>query len=668
MIRRLRQVLLLALVLSGGPAYAGSWYEPTFLTGNHIDPNNSPDANLQLLLDAYFPHSPPPGNSYEERAERLHSELSALAQQAGFHFQFVTGRGEPDILNDTGTAVSATIHTGEDFYFNACNGEDFSPHKEFARHLFAARYPLEDTAVILATRLKMMGDCDNFDMGAVEGPEYRDNPFVRYTSAAKSFYNERFDTAFNRFAELKGAEDPWIREVAAYMLARVRLIQAQEDWNGYDKPQELVNQEVLAESARLFADYLSRYPEGEYARSARNLERRIAYLRGHNNRLHKMVRQHLIDTLAEAGKADPDSDEKARRVREAFREWNMYKGDDSDLRTPLLSASLVYAKGADKTTLDAIEGAADSFSPYPGLYDLTRASLAYREGRYASALEFDATTADMPEGIVAAFAVLRARSYEALHKPAQALTEWQRLFILDRVRDDDLLLGLARNYEALGRIEELAKKANPLNRQAYENRIPLFEKAFTESCDSEKLLGIANDAESEPEARDKARSALLDRYLVSADFGKAYHYLTALEQTGKYSAIETALRTLTDNPDDPKGLLNIAYFINVAVSAPESREKIIDSEGNCMVAAKVKVNGPLYYYHRVVQLHGADEKSVDEAKALHYLVSCRKAGEHRRSCGWGRVPDDIWTSKAYFQRLHSKYRGSKWAKKTRYYY
>jgi hypothetical protein len=59
--------------------------------------------------------------------------------------------------------------------------------------------------------------------------------------------------------------------------------------------------------------------------------------------------------------------------------------------------------------------------------------------------------------------------------------------------------------------------------------------------------------------------------------------------------------------------------------------------------------------------------SFDEAKTLHFLVTCFRSLDFNNSCHWN-WEDDENPSKAWFKKLHKKYKGSYWAKKTPYHY
>ncbi|MFV1985371.1 MAG: hypothetical protein ACC657_17620 [Thiohalomonadales bacterium] len=73
---------------------------------------------------------------------------------------------------------------------------------------------------------------------------------------------------------------------------------------------------------------------------------------------------------------------------------------------------------------------------------------------------------------------------------------------------------------------------------------------------------------------------------------------------------------------------------------------------------------PLYFYSKVIDLHNNGKRSTDEAKALHYYIGCFKKG------GGNCFRDNYngLSNKKLFQKLHQKYKNSKWADKTEYYY
>ena len=81
--------------------------------------------------------------------------------------------------------------------------------------------------------------------------------------------------------------------------------------------------------------------------------------------------------------------------------------------------------------------------------------------------------------------------------------------------------------------------------------------------------------------------------------------------------VETAARTLISNPDNPKALLNIGYFVHVRrVRSPESCRRsgfayrLKREYGHEFMG---DVTPPFYYYKRGLAQFGPDDSSLVEA-------------------------------------------------------
>jgi len=112
--------------------------------------------------------------------------------------------------------------------------------------------------------------------------------FADYLEAAKLFWAGDYNGAADAFTRLTNAENPWVRQTALYMLARVALQRAQKGFfdeygdvkNGWKADKKLTG----ATEAALDA-YLKAYPTGLYAASAQGLKRRVFWLEGRPDKL-----------------------------------------------------------------------------------------------------------------------------------------------------------------------------------------------------------------------------------------------------------------------------------------------------------------------------------------------------------------------------------------------
>ena len=107
--------------------------------------------------------------------------------------------------------------------------------------------------------------------------------FAAYLDGAADFYAGEFDSARDLFARLTDERDPWLRETALYMVARTELNRAQAgsfgDYGELAEP-DARDRAAIASAGAAFQAYLTAYPRGRYASSARGLTRRVAWLGG----------------------------------------------------------------------------------------------------------------------------------------------------------------------------------------------------------------------------------------------------------------------------------------------------------------------------------------------------------------------------------------------------
>lgn len=195
---------------------------------------------------------------------------------------------------------------------------------QFWRMLQTAQdIPATDKQILAQERLRLLGLCEQAAdlLPALEVSSESAKPYADYLRAAAYFYAGKFDELvkdvelppskeswfqrvihsvmewFNRL--FKHFKDPvptaiksqpvislkaltvssqvWVKETATYMLGRVYLNQAQQDFQPYS--QELNSDSLLLAKAKdQFRAYLAEYPQGLYAESARGLYRKIDWL------------------------------------------------------------------------------------------------------------------------------------------------------------------------------------------------------------------------------------------------------------------------------------------------------------------------------------------------------------------------------------------------------
>lgn len=110
-----------------------------------------------------------------------------------------------------------------------------------------------------------------------EDPAAKD--FLAYLKAITQFYKQNHTDA-SAFSALTNSTQPWVKEAAAYMQARVLLLNAQA--NAFDEygtlQQTKIDQAAVGKAQDALNTYLKDYPHGAYSASATGLLRRAYWL------------------------------------------------------------------------------------------------------------------------------------------------------------------------------------------------------------------------------------------------------------------------------------------------------------------------------------------------------------------------------------------------------
>ena len=137
-----------------------------------------------------------------------------------------------------------------------------------------------------------------------------------------------------------------------------------------------------------------------------------------------------------------------------------------------------------------------------------------------------------------------------------------------------------------------------------------------------------------------------------------------------YKLIRTAVRQIANRESLGRAYMNVGYFLNVK-EKEESDGPINKFLGGlhpkkfCSDSLVSGAVGPKHFYNLSIKEFELDAHSIHEAKALSFMVNCDRPG--KKGC-WGYRPSEAEDSKVLYERLHSKYKGSTWAKKTPHYF
>lgn len=487
---------------------------------------------------------------------------------------------------------------------------------------------LSDFAVrnALYYRLNIAAECRNKSVRTLSEVELESIPVVwrAYLAALEYFYRGDFQDAGEAFAALVDSEQAYVAELSSYLAGRSFQLAAQRDWSGYGKPDDSIDHELLAKAEQYFHRHMEQ--QGRYADSAEGLLRRNAFLAADLDLYQSRFLRKLERAFLER-----DSAELLRLVQEGSRHGQ--------------GAALVESLDVHYETFAANENLIN-FIP---LLDFHRGVQRFHAGDWVIAYEqLLATNAPM--------------AYPYLVRIAEQLDdrERQRDIYKRFLEGNTLHLYLALlDYPQYGPSVFLSTESSDLAR----------ESALAH-CSVETLHSFVLE-HSQHEYLPVLRNTLYDAYIQREEFGKLHELMISGKfDNGRYEAIRTAVRQLAHQESLGKAYMNIGYFVATQMTAPSHSGafKLLataDEDRYCKYGLKNNVRGAQHFYHQSLVQFGPNDRSEDEAKALHYMINCDRRGRHR--C-WGVRPKDAESSEVLFRRLHTKYPDGRWTERTPYYY
>lgn len=179
---------------------------------------------------------------------------------------------------------------------------------QFTAALAADRsVPEVEKGELVAARGRLATACDKagelrFAFAGMTSPAGQ--AYARYLEASRLFYAEDLQAAANAFAGIGNGAPGWVAETASYMRLRALLAQAIkssiDEWGEIAEPDK-VDRVAIAAAIDARRAYLEAYPHGRYASSARDFERRIAWIAGNRSTLGKAYSRLVATELPNSG-------------------------------------------------------------------------------------------------------------------------------------------------------------------------------------------------------------------------------------------------------------------------------------------------------------------------------------------------------------------------------
>ena len=704
----------LAILIAGGlvaaPVLASSDYTPSKVYAliqsdqDYIVPflaptNDSRATLLMLLADAGLthPHLPlvaDPAAPKDPYAAQTPLDLATFT--AVFD-------DRPPASDDSSTLIDGQ---GDRCRSNDSGAQDYLAALK-ASHASAA----EQTLLAAARHALACGDAAKASVkltaGAIRSPSGRD--FATYLTAAAAFYGNDFSGARTGFAALGNSTEPWVREAARYMVARVDVNAAQA--NAFGDYGELslkaVDAGAVARAGSEFGGYLHDYPHGSYVVSARGLLRRVAWLGGDSAR--------LADAFGEMFDAASPKLRNVSAVDLAFEADNKLLSSANAKPAQIHEPRLLAALDLMKMRRDAgkpaplsraeLEAQRPLFATQKELYTYLLAAYAfYDEDNAAAALNLiDSTTAG-PHMSYVRFSeqALKGLALEATQKTAAARAQWLSLIPLAEpvLQRPAIELALAQNYERSGEIATVFAPDSPI-------RVPTYREtllAYTAGPDLLRQRATAADATAHERAvalyvllfkeltRGRYQAFLDDARLLPAKLpaDNVYDKLGIGSDTppalGDFNwagekpsddftcpSIQAIAAALARNPHAERSLICLGDFIRV-----ENDEGVL--RGDTPIVPPGAPAPPVELSSSKPQFPGVGVSRLDiykaiindpkaeadvRAYALYRAVNCwAPAGAN--GCDSSDAPKS--QRKQWFEELRTKYHDTRWATELKYYW
>ncbi|WIF67938.1 hypothetical protein QN096_02040 [Metapseudomonas otitidis] len=343
--------------------------------------------------------------------------------------------------------------------------------------------------------------------------------YLAYLTGADAFYRGDFGTARERFTQLADSPQPWIKEAALYLKARVSLNQAQEGaFDEYGIPDlAKVDRTLLDASDNEFKAYLTAYPEGAYAASARGLLRRIYWLLDDNRRFAAEFAWQFAQDDAKRNLGLPELVEELDvKLLPAL------KPEDLQDTALLAMADLMRlrrpAEGEPPLiSLEQLQAQKQRFADRPALHAYLVAAWHFYRGHDA-AKALAALPAEDPQArldlVTFSQETLRGLALEAKGDAEGAYALWQRL--LQRqpsgLQRGQLELAIALNRSRVGQVDALFTADSPVR------TAPIREILLRNVASADLLRRQAVDSAAPQRERDTALFTLLYKDLVFGDY------------------------------------------------------------------------------------------------------------------------------------------------------
>jgi tetratricopeptide (TPR) repeat protein len=555
---------------------------------------------------------------------------------------------------------------------------------------------IEKEALINA-RASMTFKCDNptpqntqadgFFSGSSPTAEAKE--FGVYLSGAKAFYEGSFDYANEQFKKLYESKNAWLRQTATYMVARSFLNKSQvgafAELDGMARPKVTDNVSLKSADTQ-FRAYLSQYPKGIYASSAKGLLRRLYWLSGNERSLSKEYTEQ-ISRLGDSGNSVNSVDLAQEIDNKLLNQESSHIDDPIFLATNFLRK--MRSSDGDKTDFSEKEllQVERHFSTNPALFNFLKAARAYYvDGNLDQAARY--LDVARPEKIAPNYVnfsteILRGQIMLASKKLREAEDHWLRTLPIMTMpwQRQAIELGLAMTWERMGLVSKIVESGTEITS-------PKIKSIVLRYVSGPILLREAISSSSSPaEEKALARFTLLFKEATRgqyANFLKDFNpdalngevlsptgvmKLSAFLWQGQGApyncpALKSVVEELSRSPESSHGQICLAEFVrHEDLDSLESVSPKPDELGG----GKDIFPGSIYsrgeIYKKLIEKPSISDN--DKAYALYRAVYCYSP-TGINGCGGKDVAKE--QRKNWYGLLKSKYGSTPWAREIKYYW
>lgn len=534
--------------------------------------------------------------------------------------------------------------------------------------------------------------------------------FYRYLVGATNFASGQYSLAKEAFSPLLQSENPWLKEVAVYLEARISLKEAQnallDPWMG-EITESTRGTELVTQSRAEFQRYLETYPKGLYHYSAQGLMRRLAWLEGNDIEVVRELERWHAEPSKYLRKDNRYNDRVLQLILEVDRKViDLYGDKKIQTESPKLLAIKILQsmrpyhsaeaksngyytnKAKENNTFDQLVG---QYQPYfkddDRLYQFLVATYYAHVDPQSQKVTELLPVLDERKKILSTFElseqILRARAFEAQKRWSAAETIWQELYkrIETPMQRELIEVGIAGNYVLADRVE----RAFQLNSSV---TLPALRDSLVVDHASRKLMrDLIMDSPDDMEGIKKEQARwlyiLLYRDIYTINSSAFFADLKLMEQ---FQNMDTKVVASFDFFQQPiKNAYQYDCQTPIQVMKNLSKNPNNSHAQMCysfMVESMpaYKLSGSLQFahlkpslwksqritnydsYRRVIDNPKANKN--DRALALYHGINCYNRGINR--CDDRDIPES--ERKRWFDTLKREHSDSQWARKQKYYW